>query len=975
MAYTVKNISLFLLFIVSVLEVHGQRAEPVIKHFSVEDGLPSSEVYMVIQDSRGYMWFATDRGAVRYNGYQFQVFTTQLGLCDNSVLGVYEDYRKRIWFFTYSKQLSYFENGKMYNCKANTALKHLKRYKVPCSMIVTENDEIIVGFKYAPPDKRYLKIRTDGSIEQFNFHDRDTTCYAIIHQNTTGEFLWNYKENQKLKGLSIQRTGRNPEYYDNPVTKSAEGFSLYQLSDTSMLVSFRNCIYHVNNKSVKLRFCYQSPSTFGLFSDPENNIWIATRDSGILVHDPISGEVLYSFLQDKIVTWICNDREGGIWLTTLNDGVFYIPSFGIKCLRSTRFFNNKRINDIDGRGNTIYLGFYQNQPITRIQYNSSLQLNVDRMESEKNTKGTLVCAPADSDGSLFISGLFTDGTASIVNLLKTGRRATLKVRGTQQMQKYMDSLLILNGHTLYVYDLSTNHLRLLAKFPKHQSFDCFKVDYNLGKIWLGGRDGLCVYASGNLNNLANSHPLLQYRITSIDIRGDDVFLATVGGGVVVISPDSIWNITTEDGLMSDMCNSVLVDHDNLIWVSTNNGLSRIARGESMEIVNYNNANGLLSDEVDETLVLDSFVWIKNDNGLSVFNKFNLKPASTTPRIYIERFSVNNQDTSLLDGHVFKHSQNHIQIDYSALSYKSGGQILYKYRLRGSNEEWQYTDNTSLIYPRLPPGDYFFEVLGKDYKGDWSGTSASIRFSIRIPFWKSYWFIALEILGLFSIFMAVVVIKNRQSRLMMRSVQSEQKALQAQLNPHFAFNAMASIQELLSSGKFKEAKLNLSNMANLFRRILMNSRLSEISIEEEIENLKAYLKMEVLRFDDDLKWSIDFDQEIEQSLTYIPPMLIQPFVENAVWHGLIPKGGGTINIDFQQDLDYICCTVTDNGIGRIKSQEKKGKYNHRPMGMKIVEERLELLNKGQKRPIRIEISDQVDDHENATGTTVFIYIPS
>lgn len=969
-----KSVVLFFVLFGITSDVFGQRAEPAIKHFSVEEGLPGSEVYLVIQDSKGYMWFATDRGAVRYNGYHFQVFTTKHGLCDNSVLGIHEDQYGRVWFYTYSKQLSYFENGKIHNCKANNALKNLIGYNIPCDLTVEEDGSIIVGFKVSRTSRRFVRIDSKGSVEPFDFYAKDSTCYAIVHQNKDGRYLRSLKQNMDSNNLVVQYHGKAPIYFNQIHTGLESGFSLYPLSDTSFLISFKNCIYEVTGDSMNLLFCDNSPSTFGLFKDPENNIWVASRDSGVRVHDPATGQLLYSFLQDKIVTWVQSDAEGGIWLTTLNDGVFYIPSFSIKCLRSTVFFKNKRINDIHGLGNNIYLGYYQNQRITQVNYTDNLMLHVNPIPHQKAVKHALTHVPRSNPDYLVISGLFEGENSSVLRYSHGQKNDSIALHGTRQVIDMGDSLILLNGNAIYVYNMPLQKLDVLCRFDKTSSYDCFHINLKTNKIWLGNRDGLTLYHNGHLQDLTDSNPLLNYRITAIDKSGENMVLATLGAGVVFVSPDSIWNMTREEGLVNNMCNSVSVDKEGLIWVSTNAGLSRIAP-DGLYVTNYTNSSGLLSDEVDETLILDSFVWVKNDNGLSVFNKYRDQDHSSSPRIYIERFSVNNHDTSVTKGLELKHRQNHIQIDYSALSYKSGGRILYKYRLRGSDEPWQFTYNTSLVFPKLAPGTYFFEVMGKDYMGNWSKTPASMGFSIKIPFWRSSWFIILEILALFSILMTIVAIRNRQSRLLMRSVQSEQKALQAQLNPHFIFNAMTSIQELLSSGKLKEAKLNLGNMANLLRRILMNSRLSEISIEEEIENLKSYLNLETLRFDNSLNWSINCDPNLEPALTYIPPMLIQPFVENAIWHGLLPLGGGTINIKFSEDKQYICCSILDNGIGREKSTQNKGKYTHRPLGMKIVNERLELLNKGQRHPIRIEINDKLDAEMHAAGTEVLIYIPN
>lgn len=951
----------------------AQQAVPVIKHYGSEHGLPSSEVYMALQDSKGFLWFATDRGVARYNGYEFKVFTSKDGLCDNSVLGLYEDYKGRIWFFTYSNQLSYFDNGTIHNCIANEALKDIDGFHIPCSMLLTEQDEIILGFKNSWRHKRFLKIHPDGNLERINFAAQDTTSYAIIKQFDNGDYVWSYVHDLQLNTLSLYLNNWPAKHISTPTLASdLNGFSLHPVSDTLMLISLKSCIYKATPHHFEQQVCYGGQTTFGLFRDHEGNTWVATKDSGLLIYKE-NGRLAYSLLPDKIVTWIAPDNEGGIWLTTLNDGVFYIPSISIKCIPSSGFFENRRINYLDGYDSTLYISFYQPSDVLQLSYSPDFLLSKKPVPSVKFRNQSIVTVSKDSGNVLMVSGIREGKGQNAVSLIKDGNETFLDLNQALQIQYDSGRFMLMNVYGIYTCDpleMTTNQLIKSSD----QLFICFKPDPTEDKTWFGRHDGLSVYENGKIRPLSKENSLFQHRVNRIESYKNMIVMATLGAGIVFVSGDSVWNITREDGLISDMCNSVYVDDDDFIWVSTNKGLSRVSLSDEITIVNYTGKNGLLSNEVDDVVVMDNLVWVKNDNGLSVFDKFLKNPVGTPPPIYIDQFRINNQDTIVKNGCTLNYKQNNIQIGFSALSFRSGGHILYKYRLLGSNPDWQYTYNTSLIYPKLPYGTYLFEVLGKDYKGEWSTTPASLKFTIKKPFWKLWWFTAAEILAIFSILWIILAARSKQTRLLRRSFESEQKALQAQLNPHFVFNAMASIQELLQSGKYKAAKLNLSNMANLLRRVLMNSRLTEISLEEEIDNLESYLRLEMLRFDNTLEWSITCSDDIDSSMTYIPPMLIQPFVENAIWHGLIPKGEGKIQISFYIEQNKLCCLIEDNGIGREMSKQNRGKYSHKPMGMKIVEERLELLNKNKKTSVTVEVIDKFNNQGEPEGTKVLIYFP-
>jgi LytS/YehU family sensor histidine kinase len=205
-----------------------------------------------------------------------------------------------------------------------------------------------------------------------------------------------------------------------------------------------------------------------------------------------------------------------------------------------------------------------------------------------------------------------------------------------------------------------------------------------------------------------------------------------------------------------------------------------------------------------------------------------------------------------------------------------------------------------------------------------------------------------------------------------------KALQAQINPHFIFNCMNSINEMILGGENENASLYLSKFSQLIRLVLENSENAEVSLSDEINILETYIQLEELRFNGKIQYAFEINENIDIENTYLPAMVLQPFIENAIWYGLMPKESDdsrTITINIKQKDASLFCVIEDNGIGREKAMElqKLTVWKKKSMGLKITEERLQLISKGLKQKL-IHIIDLKDSFGKALGTRVEVNIP-
>jgi LytS/YehU family sensor histidine kinase len=314
-----------------------------------------------------------------------------------------------------------------------------------------------------------------------------------------------------------------------------------------------------------------------------------------------------------------------------------------------------------------------------------------------------------------------------------------------------------------------------------------------------------------------------------------------------------------------------------------------------------------------------------------------------------------------------------------LSFRNPDGVQYAVQLEGLEDDWRYVkDQSTMTYMNLSPGKYTFRVKASNSEGKWSDQFYEFPFEILPPFWQTWWFRILAVLIV--PFVLAVIIRSRFKTVKRKAQLSEQmaelkmQALRAQMNPHFIFNALNSIQHLIVKNEGDLAFSYLSKFSRLLRMILNVSDKAFVSLEVEVEMLQLYLDLEALRFDHHMHYSIDVEEDDITGIS-IPTLLIQPYVENAIWHGLVPKTGTReLNITITATTDRLIISVKDNGIGRKRAAEIKSMQpiRYESKGMSINSDRLSII--GDPRQSKVEIIDLYNDNGEAAGTKVVISMP-
>jgi hypothetical protein len=335
--------------------------------------------------------------------------------------------------------------------------------------------------------------------------------------------------------------------------------------------------------------------------------------------------------------------------------------------------------------------------------------------------------------------------------------------------------------------------------------------------------------------------------------------------------------------------------------------------------------------------------------------------------------------------VLSYKQNFIGIEFKSLQYHQE-RIRYYYQLEGVDENWVLTDNILIAkYTNLPPGNYVFKVRAVNTAGTFSNHISTLLLYIKPAFWQTSWFkllcllLAASLVYLYFRLRISSIRKEAKQReaIQQQIAQLEMKALRAQMNPHFIFNALNSIQTFMMKSETEQALSYLSRFAKLIRNVLDNSQLNNITVAQEVSVLENYMELEKLRFTDEFEYEIIVDPLLDAHMVEVPTMIIQPFVENAIWHGLLhEKSKGKLTITFQKVEDRIRCTIEDNGIGREKSAAMKrvNKPRHQSRGLQITRDRLSLYNSRFNVDASFDIEDLTDEEGKATGTRVNLWFP-
>ncbi len=512
-------------------------------------------------------------------------------------------------------------------------------------------------------------------------------------------------------------------------------------------------------------------------------------------------------------------------------------------------------------------------------------------------------------------------------------------------------------------------------------------------VFLPERDTMLnfLYAVAPEKTLANTHWMTEDLNGRMWIAGPDGWIAYAE----IDHPEKgvVRKFNLQEKLGLSYIYFLAVDHAGTLWGITNKELV-YANTNMMDFqtLSFDYAGGNIDFFSLENLPSGKIV-IGGRTSLYVFDPTSMKRNAEMPKPYIEEIQVKGKPLPAIPtvngkpGLELRYWENNFAITFSAIAYTLGEKCKFRYRLKGQ-EDWQDAGNRRFVnYTNVHGGDYVFEVQVANNEGIWNPSVLEMPVRVATAWWATWWFRILILLGVLALAYGVyryrILQVRREERFKSiyekRLANVEMSALLAQMNPHFLFNSLNSIDSYIIRNESRKASEYLNNFARLMRLILNNSRTNYISLSDELEALDLYLQMESLRFKDKFAYEIIIDENIDTAGISIPPMLIQPYIENAIWHGLMHKdsGIGKVTLQVRRLDDNLQFFIEDNGVGRAHAMAlsaKRSGNKRQSMGMKITEDRIEIINKLYDANTRVQIIDLYDDAGNATGTRVVLTIP-
>jgi len=983
-----RKIYYLFVFTFSLLCVSAYSQSYYFRNYSVEDGLPFVEVSAIFQDHNGNLWSGGYGGLSKFDGVSFANYTPKSGLLNHSVTCITEDKEGNLWVGTIAG-INKFDGNKFASYTIKDGL--------PDNLITAafKDSENNVWFG----TDRGIAVFRDGVFTKY------TTKNGLIN-DTVNTFFQDKKGNVWIgtaEGLCSYAGGKFTNY--ETLNKSLQtdgmvnvnGFAednefLYVATTKGLIVTGKTQVSIIGSYIPKE--C-KGKNITSILKDSRNNIWLGTP-KGLIKYDGLTfSKVSVRITQNSnIIHNLFEDYEHNLWIGT-SAGLFKyrgnpFVSYGINDGLTSNFIygivRDKKNNLwIGSQGGGLYK--YSNNQI--VNYNEDFGLKAKTVTAiYENKPGELWLATDEGlwmyDGKLF-----------------TKKKDTSKVFHDQLNCIYKDSknnIWIGGNNELFKYD---------GKEFQRYTFKCRNENYQVwdivedksGTIWIG------TYLGGLIKYDGNTFTECSEQIGF----NNDSFLASLidkEGNIYFGCLDGVWiynpatpnvkpvNFNQSDGMSSDLVYCITFGKkENELWAGTNQGLNQINISEYKKsgkklIIPFGKQEGFTGVECNSNGTWvddDGAIWFGTVYGLVKYDPNEYIENKAESKISITGFSLFYNDTILKNGVHLSHYDNSITFNYSGICLTNPAKVKYSYILEGFEKTWSPpTAERSTNYSNLPPGTYTFKVISSNNENVWNQVPATFTFTIDIPYWKTWWFIAsLSVLIILILYLSVRFrirqIKTREklkTEMNKKIANIESQALRSQMNPHFIFNTMSSIQHYISNNDSDAAMKYLSKFAKLMRKIMDNSKQQVISVSEELDALNLYLELEVMRFDKKFEYIINVDKSIDQNYEQIPSMLIQPYIENAIIHGLLPKdGNGKISITLLRQGDTILCTIEDNGIGRKNSLEfKKNRVQqYKSMGMNITQERLDILNSSLKSNIFVEIIDLYNNGE-PSGTKVNLTIP-
>lgn len=958
------------LYILLLVATNGVAQNPFMRHFSLDEGLPTNEVYHVMQDSKGFVWMSTSYGVVKYDGHSFVHYSSTDGLVDNTVFESFEDADGRVWFVSFSGALCSFFQDSIFSYRFNNQF-----------------------FRFLPPSP--IALKKSFYVDSLGAVACGIRNYGLVKVDSSGRGSL-YQELHVVKVNQIEKTlmvsaygicGNDSLYIDLPDIKDSlflPDLGVHMGNSFILAERWQGMLVLINQRQV----LYKTEGNWKVATVPANviwsgvyegKLWVGTRN-GVYIYSGGAFNNYQHLLAGAAVSSVMLDREGGYWVSTLKSGVYYIPNLAITYIDADDCLSHTSVLALEDDSQGLWMGYLKGS-ISYLTDNKikHLALPVDASEGILNLY-------YDSIRSRLwvMTDLHTYSVDDEMNVSELKRERS-PYFSAKDIVAVGDSLWIAAREGVIIYnDKELNNLVDEHGNIKMRITNLYK-DPNASVVYLSTLQSLWRYKQGHFVDLGAAIPALQVRVNDMARINDEwLVLGTNGDGLIFYNSENqaVELFDNRFGLHDQKINCLHCQGDSIVWVGTNSGLFKVELqtmpNEDVPFPFFSIHNGFPGQQINAIEQKGDRLVVATSKGLVFAPLGVLQKNAVPPKIFINEFYVQDRMLSLRQYHQIAHDKSVLRIRYAAVNYRNTKRNKYRYRMLGLDSVWNYTHLREIQYSTLPPGMYHFQVEACNEDGIWSSDSADLAFEVVGPFYFSWWFLISSMVIITALFYWLYKIRikeiERRNQLLNSIQNYKQQILRQQMNPHFIFNTLNSIQYYLLDEDIHASTSYLAKFAKLMRMILDNSRETTIPIEDEIKALELYLELETLRFEDKVNYTILVDPKVNTLEFRIPSLLIQPFVENAIKHGLMhKKGPGRVKVEIEKHGTGIVCVVEDDGVGREKAARIR-KAQHRSWGAEISEDRIRLLNAVYGEEVKIKVVDLVGGDSRPAGTRVEICIP-
>ena len=982
--------SLFIL-IHCTMRLAGQSNYSRLETFGTRDGMLSSKIYALAQTTDRKLWIGTEIGVSVYDGYQF---TNYQYTSDNESIGrvlcFTQDSSGAIWFGG-DKGLFYCNDGAISRISITG-----NPLPAPEALLTDAAGNVWIGdmnalYRLTPELLKKIRNKKTG-IELPNSTTFNQRVFGLAEDNKHNIYIASYN------GVYIVSPG------------NSEARMVWQNSDPARPVRsvaaispdslFWNCRdmhpYQKLNGRIDSRFTEEYIG-ISVFVNRGKIFALTTSGVGLLKNGYAEPLALFGKATNNAVAALV-DAEENIWIGSW-EGLLKFRRTGFRQEYLPANAPKETFSFLERKNGEIIFGSNRGLIFTK----KPAGIVIDKKIPPLFPLAEVMCLFEDPEEGLW-SGSGYQGISRFKNnrISNWNNTGFLKDNNCEALYTAGDGKLYActeNGVTLIDpgspepmkahYPFQQQYTRPPELFGGFQSGD--------SPCWFYGSRGLFKLQNNMLvNDAVEGMPVQNLYINRIicDRKGN-TWIATQGKGLLKCSVQTGKLVLqkqydSHNGLPSDIALSVLADKNDNIWLGDYMSVSLLMNpGMNEQLITYNEKDGLLSSYY-QTLKLEKerngTIWGLTSMGLFSFHPDSVIMNRLPPALLLNSVTAKGIDSNFASAPsiVLNYSNNTIAFQFTGVCLTEPSKTRYAYRIRELDAAWTYTTERSANFNPLRPGTYTFELKACNNSNVWTVQALQYTFTISPPFWQTWWFriMTLAVIAVLLVLLfrrRVAVIKNKAA-IRQQLTEMEGKALRAQMNPHFIFNSLNAIQELIVTRNVDEGYQYLSSFSKLLRLVLNNSEKNTIPLSSEMEMIRLQLSLESLRFKNSFRYHIETDDAVEPELIKIPPLLLQPYVENAVWHGLRHKEGDkNLWIRVKESSGRVYIEIEDNGVGRQKAGEiknqKLGAGQFESKGTALSEQRINILNEQYPGTAQVDIQDLRSANNEPAGTKVKISLPA